>query len=336
MAPEYLTYTLIAIIVVGIAIGVLLVVLVADRLSAGGADPGRPWPKAGRPSPRQPAGAGGPRADASAQSGMAGAPQAALAVERAAPAGVFAVAGAGAPGADAADAGAPITAGAGAAITAETSAPSDAGDAAGAATDSTPDTVAPTGARVDANPPATAPVAAAAPATTVALLPEPPPRPFDRLVENPYIDPLTGLETLLAWERELSGESTRVARYCRPVSVVAMDLDGITDMTQRYGQEPARRVIPAVADMIGRSARRADRVAHIGAGRFLVLLPETDEIQAINFVERVRDLCEAWLVSADLDLRLVIGWASASRPGELESARRAAEVRMRADRVRGA
>ena len=46
-----------------------------------------------------------------------------------------------------------------------------------------------------------------------------------------------------------------------------------------------------------------------GAGRFAVLLPETDEIAAINYVERVRRACELWLESGAIALRLAIGWA---------------------------
>ena len=63
----------------------------------------------------------------------------------------------------------------------------------------------------------------------------------------------------------------------------------------QFGQEAARRVLAAVGGALRRNARRTDRVAHVGGGRFLVLLPETDEIQAINYVERVRAECERWL-----------------------------------------
>ncbi len=155
-------------------------------------------------------------------------------------------------------------------------------------------------------------------------------------IGNPYVDPLTGLDTILAWERALADEASRYARYRRSVSVVALDIDGMVSLMRAYGPEPAGRIIPAVAEIVSRNARRTDRVAHIGAGRFLALLPETDEIQAINFVERVRTACDRWFGSIDLELRLVIGWANANRAGELEMARRAAEDRMRAERVHSA
>ena len=151
---------------------------------------------------------------------------------------------------------------------------------------------------------------------------------------DPTIDPLTGLDTLFAWERTLAEENYRYVRYRRPVSVVVAEVDGLGRLVDRFGAEPARRVLPAVGDAMRRLARRTDKVAHVGGGRFLVLLPETDEVAAINYVERVRVACERWLESGAVALHLSIGWASPTAVGELETAIRAAEERMYAERRR--
>lgn len=153
-------------------------------------------------------------------------------------------------------------------------------------------------------------------------------------VPDPYIDPLTGLDTLLAWERTLADENERYVRYRRPVSVVVAEIDGLSRLVDRFGAEPARRVLPAVGDAMRRLARRTDRVAHVGGGRFLVLLPETDEVAAINYVERVRVACERWLESGAVALHLSIGWASPTAVGEIDTALRSAEERMYAERRR--
>jgi PleD family two-component response regulator len=72
----------------------------------------------------------------------------------------------------------------------------------------------------------------------------------------------------------------------------------------------------------------------VGGGRFLILLPETDEVAAINYVERVRVACERWLESGAVALHLSIGWASPTPVGEIDTALRAAEERMYAERRR--
>jgi diguanylate cyclase (GGDEF)-like protein len=151
---------------------------------------------------------------------------------------------------------------------------------------------------------------------------------------DPYIDPLTGLDTLLAWERTLAEENARYVRYRRPMTVVVAEIDGLSRLVDRFGAEPARRVLPAVGDAMRRYARRTDRVAHVGGGRFLVLLPETDEVAAINYVERVRVACERWLESGAVALHLSMGWASPTPVGEIDTALRAAEERMYAERRR--
>ncbi len=146
------------------------------------------------------------------------------------------------------------------------------------------------------------------------------------------LDPLTGLDGPLAWERSLRDEDARLARYRRPTTVVIGELDGLRRLTDRFGTEPAQRLLPAVGAAFRREARRSDRVARLGWACFAVLLPETDEVQAINYVERVRASCDRWLESGAIALRLSIGWASPSGSGGLEPAMRIAEQRMYAER----
>jgi len=64
------------------------------------------------------------------------------------------------------------------------------------------------------------------------------------------------------------------------------------------------------------------------------LLPETDEIAAINYVERVRSECDMWLEARGLAVRLAIGWAQPTVGGSLADALRLAHDRMNTDRRR--
>ncbi len=153
---------------------------------------------------------------------------------------------------------------------------------------------------------------------------------------DPYIDEATGLDSRAAWNRILADENARYVRYRRPVGIVVADLDGFARFEGGFGADASRRILAAVGEAMRRSARRTDRVAHVGGGRFLVLLPETDEIQAINYVERIRGECDRWLDAGVVALRLSVGWASPSAVGELDTALRTAEERMYAERRRAA
>lgn len=141
-------------------------------------------------------------------------------------------------------------------------------------------------------------------------------------------DQAGGLLTAAGWGRVVADEDARVRRYRRAATIVMIDIDGLDRLIERLGDTAGDRLIPAVSDTVRRMAREADHVARLGRGRFGVLLPETDEIQAINYVERVRRTCDLWLESGAVSLRLAIGWASATGDDTLHDAARTATERM--------
>lgn len=154
------------------------------------------------------------------------------------------------------------------------------------------------------------------------------------------LDSLTGLPGPTDWTRLVSDEDARHARYRRPATVVVIELDGLERLVAALGSLAADRVTVAVAHTIRRHARRADHVARLGTNRFGVLLPETDEVAAINFVERVREAVDRWLEAGAMSLRLAIGWASPGAESSIVTAqtqaieRMLAEVRRHAPRAR--
>ncbi len=188
-----------------------------------------------------------------------------------------------------------------------------------------------------------------APTPSLDFVPEPAPPPIDRPespvqetdVDSPsndlpdFLDPLTGLATAVGWEQVLLLEERRLSRYGRPATVVVVELDRLDALAERLGSDIADRLIPAVAETIRRSSRAADVVARTDHAVFRVLMPETDEIRAINFVERLRETCDTWLEASAVAVRLAIGWASAGPGGDVRAAARIATERMYADRSRG-
>jgi diguanylate cyclase (GGDEF)-like protein len=148
----------------------------------------------------------------------------------------------------------------------------------------------------------------------------------------PPMDPETGFDLSPVWARWLEEEEARVRRYRRSATVVIVEVEGLDRLVERFGAEAAGRLIPPVATTMRRHARETDRLARLGAVRFGALLPETDEISAINYVERIRTACDTWLEAGGVAARLAIGWAEANSGRTMDAALLSAEDRLNADR----
>jgi len=146
-----------------------------------------------------------------------------------------------------------------------------------------------------------------------------------------WTDPETGLDGPDLWRRLLVAEVSRSARYGRPLTIVLLDVDGLQESLGAWGPEVTRRTLRETAQALRRMARTSDYCTRIGAARFGILLTETGEIEAINFVERVRERCSKSLPLAGKPVRLAFGWAS-PRAGETpDDVVRRAEGRIKAD-----
>lgn len=158
------------------------------------------------------------------------------------------------------------------------------------------------------------------------------PMPREDAAVTGLFDEDTGLRGPLAWKEAISHEESRRARYGQQVTIVVVELDRLDALARQLGHENADRLIRPVAQALKGNARAADIVARLGHHRFGILLPETDEIRAINYVERVRQACDSWLDAAAVSVRLAIGWASVHSGGDLGAAFGTAERRMYAER----
>jgi len=151
---------------------------------------------------------------------------------------------------------------------------------------------------------------------------------------EPQKDPVTGFDLPPAWSRWIAEEEARVRRFHRPATVAIVEIAGIDRLAERLGLDTAGRLIPPIAVTMRRNGREVDHFVRLGASRFGVLLTETNEIAAINYVERIRAACDLWLASGAVALHLAIGWAEINEGQNGAAAIEEAEARLFADRDR--
>ena len=140
-------------------------------------------------------------------------------------------------------------------------------------------------------------------------------------VPSGWTDALTGTDGPRLWDRTVSSEVARVSRYRRPVTVALIEINGLDRYARSWGIDVAERLFVQLARTMAVNVRSSDHMARVERTRFGLLLTETDEIAAINIVERVRAACEYQLGTSDL-VRIGIGWAGSSTTGSSSTAAR--------------
>jgi diguanylate cyclase (GGDEF)-like protein len=146
-----------------------------------------------------------------------------------------------------------------------------------------------------------------------------------------WADVLTGADGPRLWDRIVLSEQARVARYRRPVTVAFVELVGLDGLAGQWGWDVAERALAGCARRLSVEIRSSDHIARLEQARFGILLTETSEIAAINFVERARASCERELDATGDAVRIGFGWASPPDEGDLSDAIGTALTRLAAE-----
>jgi diguanylate cyclase (GGDEF)-like protein len=146
-----------------------------------------------------------------------------------------------------------------------------------------------------------------------------------------WTDSQTGTDGPRYWDRLILSESARVSRYKRPATVVLVEIAGLADLGRLWGPRVVEHTLATAARILSKEIRTSDHIARIEPLRFGVLLTETTEIAAINFVERARAACDRDLQVAKEVVGVAFGWASPPNGGDLSDAMALATKRLEAE-----
>ncbi|MGA2927329.1 MAG: diguanylate cyclase [Solirubrobacteraceae bacterium] len=108
-----------------------------------------------------------------------------------------------------------------------------------------------------------------------------------RLQHQAEHDPLTGLFNRRRLDEELEHALARARRYGSRRALLLLDLDGFKFVNDSLGHGAGDELVVRLADTIRGALREVDVVARTGGDEFAVLLPETDEQQALLVARRL-------------------------------------------------
>jgi len=114
----------------------------------------------------------------------------------------------------------------------------------------------------------------------------------EQLILLAETDPLTGVLNRRAFAERAGIEIERAQRYKRPLAVIILDLDRFKQINDQYGHQCGDRVLIEFANLIKPCLRAVDSLSRHGGEEFLILLPETDELEAFQLAERLRKKAE--------------------------------------------
>ncbi|MDP3478307.1 MAG: GGDEF domain-containing protein [Desulfoprunum sp.] len=113
-----------------------------------------------------------------------------------------------------------------------------------------------------------------------------------RLIEELQIlsirDPLTGLSNRRDFAHAFADELARISRKEASLSLIFLDLDHFKRVNDSHGHHVGDEVLKATASHLHSCCRPYDTAARWGGEEFVILLPNTDELEAASFAERIR------------------------------------------------
>lgn len=109
-----------------------------------------------------------------------------------------------------------------------------------------------------------------------------------RMEEMATHDPVTSLLNRRALYSHAEAELNRAQRDSKPVSFVMLDLDHFKSVNDRFGHLTGDKALYAVAEMLTHNKRPYDWAGRWGGEEFLLVLPNTDVVEASAVAERLR------------------------------------------------
>ncbi|MBS4050756.1 MAG: GGDEF domain-containing protein [Methylomonas sp.] len=105
-------------------------------------------------------------------------------------------------------------------------------------------------------------------------------------------DTLTGLPNRLAYMDRVEMEANRWKRYHAPLSLLIWDIDYFKPVNDNYGHKAGDKTLILVGQLLLNNCRSTDFVARYGGEEFVMLMPNTQAVQAFAMAEKVRALIE--------------------------------------------
>jgi diguanylate cyclase (GGDEF)-like protein len=105
-------------------------------------------------------------------------------------------------------------------------------------------------------------------------------------------DPLTGAYSRRAYNTRIEDEMERFLRYGTIFSLLFLDADHFKNVNDTYGHAIGDRCLQEIIKKSSKLIRKSDMLARYGGEEFVLIMPETDGVNAENVAEKIRETIE--------------------------------------------
>jgi diguanylate cyclase (GGDEF)-like protein/PAS domain S-box-containing protein len=101
-----------------------------------------------------------------------------------------------------------------------------------------------------------------------------------------FHDPLTGLLNRIKFENlKVAFDSEKNL----PLSIIMGDINGLKNINQHYGHQEGDQLLKVTTKILSENIPKNAHIARYGEDEFSILLPNTDDQQALCYVQRIQD-----------------------------------------------
>ncbi len=121
-----------------------------------------------------------------------------------------------------------------------------------------------------------------------------------RLETLTVTDGMTGLKNHRAFQENLGIQIALIKRRPAPLSLLLIDVDHFKAINDTFGHPIGDEYLIQLAQILRENSREGDFVARHGGEEFAVILPDTDDVNAVKVAQKVRRAVESstWSESA--------------------------------------
>lgn len=123
-------------------------------------------------------------------------------------------------------------------------------------------------------------------------------------------DELTGLPNRRAVLDRGRHEVLRAQRNGDPLAIAMMDIDFFKRVNDTHGHAVGDKVLVEVSDQVNKHLRKIDMIGRVGGEEFVIVMPETNAVEALNIMERCRQQVEknGFIMASGKKIRVTVSF----------------------------